>query len=133
MQNFKLINDNRISSNYYQSMLCLKKYFNGFNKSLFIIYHLTLLQPLSQNLLINSKFMHRIIYLLSLVQALMISTAYISGLSAMLALPQYEKPIRTRQDLIDRKMEWGTNDLAWVITIINSNDVSMQFINFYHK
>lgn len=59
------------------------------------------------------------------MQTLLISTAYISGLSAILAIPRYEPAIRTLQDLIDSKMEWGANDVAWVVAIMNSNDVSI--------
>ncbi|XP_044735607.1 uncharacterized protein LOC123297863 [Chrysoperla carnea] len=93
---------------------------NGCSKSLLIICYLTLLQPISKKFMIP-KLSNRIFYALSFFHTLLISAAYIGGLAAILTLPQYEQPIRTRQDLIDSKMEWGTHDMAYIYPIANSN------------
>ncbi|XP_044729678.1 uncharacterized protein LOC123293027 [Chrysoperla carnea] len=106
-------------STYFKRQILFKT-LNGFGKASFIIYYLTILQSVSNKLLI-SKFTHRLIFGLSFIHALVISSAYISGLSAILTLPQYEKPIRTLQDLIDSKMEWGTNAYGWIYPLIDSN------------
>lgn len=42
-----------------------------------------------------------------------------------MTLPQYEKPIKTQQDLIDSKMPWGADTPAWVETIAHSSQVSV--------
>lgn len=97
--------------------------FKNFSTSFFIIYYFTLIQPLPRNLQGKTKFSLRFIFALSLMQTLLISTAYISGLSAILTVPRFEHSIKTLQDLIDSKMEWGADDVSWVIPIMNSNDV----------
>lgn len=100
------------------------KLFYGSIKSFYIVYRILLFQSLPTYP--SNQFMKlslRILLILIFMHALFIGTAYISGLSAILTLPEYEKPIRTRQDLLDSKMEWGANDNAWIYSISDSNNV----------
>lgn len=101
--------------------------FNGFCESFYIMYGLTFLQPLPESAeYSNNAFRNLLTWIL--LQTLLISTAYSSGLSAIMTLPQYEKPIKTMDDLIDSDLEWGANDEAWVLSISGSKGVNKMFI-----
>lgn len=102
-------------------------------QSFFDVYRLHLLQALPEMILNRfTKSVLHILLLLILLQALFISSAYVSGLSAILTLPMYAKTIQTRQDLIESKMEWGANDEAWIGPISRSTNVLIQFLVSLH-
>lgn len=106
-----------------QVKIKIKNIFDGFSESFYIMYGLTFLQPLPESAeYSNNAFRNLLTWIL--LQTLLISTAYSSGLSAIMTLPQYDEPIKTQQDLIDSKMEYGSNDATWVQSIATSTNVS---------
>ncbi|KAJ4428660.1 hypothetical protein ANN_25653 [Periplaneta americana] len=58
----------------------------------------------------------------TLLYALLLSTAYSSGLASVLTVPQYEKPIDTLKDLAMSDYVWVGNHPAWTWAIENSDD-----------
>lgn len=109
----------------------INKVFGGLYESFFIIYGMSVLQPLPESAeYSNNAFRNLLTWIL--LQTLLISTAYVSGLSSIMTLPQYKEPIKTRQDLIDSNIEWGSDDRAWIHTIEISNQVSI-FSSRHHS
>ncbi|XP_053671602.1 uncharacterized protein LOC128721830 [Anopheles nili] len=52
-----------------------------------------------------------------LIVGLMIGNAYSGGLSSVMTVPRFEKPIDTVQDLADRNLPWGSTHDAWIFSI----------------
>ncbi|XP_044729510.1 uncharacterized protein LOC123292862 [Chrysoperla carnea] len=100
---------------------CIVPIPNDFSESFYIMYGLTVLQPLPDSVAQYSNNAFRNLLIWILLQTLIISTTYTSGLTSIMTLPQYEEPIRTTQDLIDSKMEWGSNDDSWIEALIISD------------
>nr|XP_053602899.1 uncharacterized protein LOC128670906 [Plodia interpunctella] len=57
-----------------------------------------------------------------LISGLVIDNAYGGGLASVFTVPTYEPSIDTVQDLVDRGMEWGATEDAWVYSLNTSTD-----------
>ena len=53
-----------------------------------------------------------------LVFSLMIDNIYGGGLSSIMTIPQYEKPIDTVAQLAESDLEWGATHDAWIFSIL---------------
>lgn len=103
--------------------------FNNLYESAYIIYGMMLLQPLPEEAEHqNASFRNLLTWIL--LQTLLVSTAYSSGLSAVMTLPRYEPAIKTVDNLIDSGIAWGANDEAWLYTISGTTQVKMRFKRF---
>lgn len=102
----------------------IKKIISDFCESFYIVYGITFSQPLPESAQCSSDAFRSILTWI-LLQTLLISSVYSSGLSSIMTLPQYETPIETQQNLIDSKIEWGANDATWIESIAHSTSVSI--------
>ncbi|XP_029730991.2 uncharacterized protein LOC109400810 [Aedes albopictus] len=57
-----------------------------------------------------------------LFSGLIIGNTYCGGLSSIMTVPQYEKPIDTTAQLVVRKMIWGASHDAWVYSLEDTDE-----------
>lgn len=66
------------------------------------------------------------------LNALLISTAYSSGLASILSYPRYTKPINSMQDMVDQKIYWMAPETdTWDVYRNSSNPVLKQLVNLF--
>lgn len=63
------------------------------------------------------------IIIILLFSGLIIGNTYCGGLSSIMTVPQYEKPIDTPAQLVARGMIWGASHDAWVYALEDSDEV----------
>ncbi|XP_048512156.1 uncharacterized protein LOC105691216 isoform X2 [Athalia rosae] len=64
----------------------------------------------------------RVLVLALLLVSLLISTSYGSGLSSVLTVPRFEKPINTIEDLEASGIRWSAPHEAWIFSLYGSNE-----------
>lgn len=57
-----------------------------------------------------------------LFAGIIIGNSYCGGLSSVMTVPQYEKPIDTPKELVERNLEWGGSHDAWVYALADSDE-----------
>ncbi|XP_066262231.1 glutamate receptor ionotropic, kainate 4-like [Euwallacea similis] len=68
-------------------------------------------------------------YLMGLVfmTALILTTSYDGGLATIMAIPRYEAPINTIQDLLEKDdLLWAATSEGWILSIENSSEPSLR-------
>lgn len=61
---------------------------------------------------------------LNMLNVLLLSSSYSSGLSSVMTVPRYKKAIKTVKDLASSGLPWGAPTDAWLISLREVNEVT---------